>query len=145
MDEEQLQSRVRAAVAGAGAVTEIRMFGGIGFMLNGNLLAGASRRGLLLRVGAEREPEALRRAGARRMVMRGRTLAGYVYVDSPALDAAGVDAWLALALSYVSTLPPKRKRRARAPSRAAPAPRRTRTGAHPAPATATRVRGRKRR
>ena len=145
MDEEQLQSRVRAAVAGAGAVTEIRMFGGIGFMLNGNLLAGASRRGLLLRVGAEREPEALRRAGARRMVMRGRTLAGDVYVDSPALDAVSVDAWLALALPYVSTLPPKRRRKARPPSRAAPAAKSARTAARPARATASGARGRKRR
>ena len=96
------------------------MFGGIGFMLNGNLLAGASSRGLLLRVGREREGEALTRPGARPMVMRGRTLEGYVYVDPPALSPEAVRGWIELALPYVRTLPPKAaKTRRRKPARAA--------------------------
>jgi TfoX/Sxy family transcriptional regulator of competence genes len=65
MNELELQAWVRAVVSSAGAVSEVKMFGGIGFMLNGNLLAGASRRGLLLRVGSDREAEALRQPGAR--------------------------------------------------------------------------------
>src|SRR5215472_2908179 len=105
MDAFELQACVRAALAGAHAVTEVKMFGGVGFMLNGNLLAGASRRGLLLRVGGEREAEALRRPGARPMVMRGRTMAGYVYVDPPALSAESVPAWLNLAIPHVRSLP----------------------------------------
>jgi len=113
MDELELQGWVRAAVSGAGAVSEVKMLGGIGFMLNGNLLAGASRRGLLLRVGSDREAEALRQPGARPMVMRGRTMPGYVYVDPPALTADSVSACLALAIPYVSTLPPKRKKAAK--------------------------------
>jgi TfoX/Sxy family transcriptional regulator of competence genes len=99
------------------------MFGGVGFMLNGNLIAGASPRGLLLRVGSERSAEALARPGARPMVMRGRALAGYVYVDPPALSAAAVRAWIELALSYVRALPPraaKRRKTARSPGRKAP-------------------------
>jgi TfoX/Sxy family transcriptional regulator of competence genes len=92
------------------------MFGGIGFMLNGNLLAGASPRGLLLRVGKERQAEALGRPGARPMVMRGRAMAGYVRVDPPALNGRTVRAWLRLALPYVQTLPPKSA--ARKPRRA---------------------------
>ena len=113
MNELELQAWVRAAVSSAGAVGEVKMFGGIGFMLNGNLLAGASRRGLLLRVGSDREAEALRQPGARPMVMRGRTMPGYVYVDPPALTASSVSACLALAIPYVQTLPPKRKKAAR--------------------------------
>jgi len=118
MNELELQAWVRAAVSGAGAVSEVKMFGGIGFMLNGNLLAGASRRGLLLRVGSDREAEALRQPGARPMVMRGRTMPGYVYVDPPALTAASVSACLALAIPYVRTLPPKRKKAAKRSSAA---------------------------
>jgi TfoX/Sxy family transcriptional regulator of competence genes len=120
MNELELQAWVRAAVSGAGAINEVRMFGGIGFMLNGNLLAGASPRGLLLRVGSDREAEALRQPGARPMVMRGRTMPGYVYVDPPALTAASVSECLALAIPYVRTLPPKRNKapkRAQAPKR----------------------------
>jgi len=51
MNEQELAASVRAALSGAGTIREVKMFGGIGFMLNGNLLAGASSRGLLLRVG----------------------------------------------------------------------------------------------
>ena len=116
--QEDLAVRVRAALVGAGAVREVRMFGGIGFMLNGNLLAGASPRGLLLRVGKDRQAEALGRPGARPMVMRGRAMAGYIRVAPPALNARTVQAWLRLALPYVLTLPPKSA--ARKPRRATP-------------------------
>jgi len=110
MSEADLLACVRAAVAGLGPITEVKMFGGLGFLLNGNLLAGASARGLLLRVGSDREAEALRQPGARPMVMRGRTMVGYVYVDPPALSADGVNFALGLAIPYVQTLPPKSRK-----------------------------------
>ena len=115
MTADELAASVRRALGAAGAVREVKMFGGIGFMLNGNLIAGASRRGLLVRVGREREPQALARAGARRMVMRGRTLEGWVYVDPPALNARAVQAWMRLAVPYVSSLPRKTRPGARRP------------------------------
>ena len=108
-DDQELANNVRAALAGAGDVREIKMFGGIGFMLNGNLVAAASRRGLLLRVGKERQSEALAHSGARKMVMRGRTMEGYVYVDPSALNNQRVQNWLRLAVAHVQTLPPKTK------------------------------------
>ncbi len=49
-DQEELTASVRAILAGAGDIREVSMFGGTGFMLNGNMVAAASRRGLLLRV-----------------------------------------------------------------------------------------------
>ncbi|HWZ60085.1 MAG TPA: TfoX/Sxy family protein [Gemmatimonadaceae bacterium] len=104
-----LAAGVRAALADAGAVREVKMFGGIGFMLNGNLVAGASKRGLLVRVGKDSQRKALTRPGARPMVMRGRTMADYIYVDPPALSDRSVRAWLTLALGFVRTLPPKTK------------------------------------
>jgi TfoX/Sxy family transcriptional regulator of competence genes len=85
-DDQELAASVRAALAGTGVIREVRMFGGIGFMLNGNLVAAASHRGLLLRVGKDRQAEALAQSGARPMVMRGRAMEGYVYVDPPALN-----------------------------------------------------------
>ena len=119
--EADIAAIVRESLAAAAAaVREVPMFGGIGFMLNGNLLAGASRRGLLLRVGRERASEALSRVGARPMVMRGRTLEGYVYVDPQALTTQAVRGWIELALPYVRTLPPKAaKARPRKSARAA--------------------------
>ena len=109
MDEQELAASVRAAVAGTGDIREVRMFGGIGFMLNGNMVAAASRRGLLLRVGKDRQNQALAQFGARPMVMRGRTMEGYVYVDPPALNKQAVQRWLRLAIAYVQTLTPKAK------------------------------------
>ena len=112
-DDQELAASVRAALAGAGDIGEIRMFGGIGFMLNGNLVAAASRRGLLLRVGKDRQAEALTQSGARPMVMRGRAMEGYVYVDSQALDKQAVQNGLKLAVAHVQTLSPKAKGRTR--------------------------------
>jgi len=105
--DDDLVAGVRAALAGAGAVREVKMFGGTGFMLNGNMVAGASKRGLLLRVGKDRQGDALAQPGARPMVMRGRTMEGYVYVDPPALDEKALRTYLQLAVAFAQTLPPK--------------------------------------
>ena len=81
--EESLSVPVRGHLSGAGAMSEVRMFGGTGFMLNGNMVAAVSKRGLLLRVGKDRYRDALAWPGVRPMEMRGRTMEGYVYIDPP--------------------------------------------------------------
>ena len=103
-DEQACAATVRSALAGKGEVREVRMFGGLGFMLNGNLAVTVSRRGMLVRVGAEGEDEALRQTGARPMAMRGRTMTGYVYVDPPGLDSKSIGKWVERALKHVLTL-----------------------------------------
>jgi TfoX/Sxy family transcriptional regulator of competence genes len=105
--ETDLASRVRAALEGVEAVREVKMFGGVGFMVNGNLVAAASGRGLLLRIGRERQDEALAQPGIRPMEMRGRRMDGYVYADPPPRSEEAIKAWLRSALDYVQTLPPK--------------------------------------
>ena len=103
--ETDLAAQVRAALEGVEGISEMKMFGGVGFMVNGNLIAGASERGLLLRIGKEQQREALRAPGIRPMEMRGRIMEDYVYAD---LDSeAAVRAWLQRALEFVQTLPPK--------------------------------------
>ena len=69
--DEDLAARMRVAVAGAGEVREVKMFGGLCFMLNGNMVAGTTKRGLLVRVGKGRQVDALTRPGAKRMEMTG--------------------------------------------------------------------------
>lgn len=109
--DEELSAQVRSALANESEVSEIKMFGGIGFMLSGNMLAAASDRGLLVRVGEAAEEKALSRPGAKLMVMNGRAMTGYVRVDSATLDARKVQAWLRMARAFVSTLPPKKKKK----------------------------------
>jgi len=104
--DEELAGQVRAGLAGATRVSEVKMFGGLGFMLNGNLVAAVSDRGLLVRVGEAGQTEALARPGAEPMRMKGRTMKGYVRVKAP-LDARGVKSWLRLARAFVDTLPAK--------------------------------------
>jgi TfoX/Sxy family transcriptional regulator of competence genes len=107
MTADELAASVRAALAGVGDIREVKMFGGLGFMLNGNMIAAASRRGLLVRVGKDRQHEALAEPGARPMEMRGRVMEGYIYVDPPALTGEAVGRWLQPAIAFVQTLPPK--------------------------------------
>jgi hypothetical protein len=102
-----LVDRLRAALAGEN-VTERKMFGGVCFMLNGNMLVCASRRGLLARVGKEGHAGATALPHARPMEMGGRPMQGYVLVapEGTASDQ-GLRAWIARAKAYVDTLPPK--------------------------------------
>jgi TfoX/Sxy family transcriptional regulator of competence genes len=106
----ELAGAVSSALSGVAGVTEVKMFGGIGFMLNGNLLVGASKRGLLLRVGKDRQSLALAQPSTRPMKMRGRVMEGYVYVDPPVAPHA-VREWVEMARAFVRTLPPKTKAR----------------------------------
>jgi TfoX/Sxy family transcriptional regulator of competence genes len=103
---DDLVARLRAAIPARGR-TEKRMFGGVGFMLDGNMVAGTFRNALLVRVGKERNAEALRRPGARPMEMRGRPLDGYVMVDRSSLNGKALADWIGLARAYVQTLPAK--------------------------------------
>jgi TfoX/Sxy family transcriptional regulator of competence genes len=105
--DQDLAGRVRIALAGAGAVREVRMFGGIGYLLNGNMVAAFSKRGLLVRVGKERQGDALTRPGARVMEMRGRPVEGYILVDPVVLDDEALRDWLKLAVDFVRSLPTK--------------------------------------
>jgi hypothetical protein len=105
--DQDLVERMRAVLAGTGTVREVKMFGGMCFMLNGNMVAGASKQGLLVRVGKDRHGEALARPGAKPMEMKGRPMEGYVFVDPPPRGAQALRDWLDLAVGFVNTLPPK--------------------------------------
>ena len=99
---------VRAALSDAGTIREVKMFGGTAFLLNGNMVAAASPRGLLLRVGKERHDAVAGRQGISPMVMGGRTMTGYVRADPATLTPRTLKAWLGEAVAFVRTLPPKK-------------------------------------
>ena len=110
MSAEVLAQRIRTAFADA-PTTEQKMFGGICFMIAGNMATCASKRGLLVRVGKEEHAAALTRPYATAMEMRGRAMEGYVLVSAEGVEREeDLLAWLALARRYVATLPPKGER-----------------------------------
>ena len=108
--DEELADELRERLEPlAGELTEKRMFGGLAFMVEGNLTIAASRNGgLLVRTDPDEAEELLALPGAEAMEMRGRPMRGWVFVDAAALQADGaLDEWLDRALSFVTSLPPK--------------------------------------
>ncbi len=106
--DETLAARVRDCLAGRAGVTEKKMFGGLTFMLGGNMCCGVNKDDLFLRVGAEAEPEALRNAHARPCDFTGRPMRGMIMV-APAGYGSDADLrrWIALAEAYAAYLPAK--------------------------------------
>lgn len=122
MAETDLAERVRRVLAPL-TVTEQKMFGGVCFMLNGNMLAGASPRGLLVRVGKEGHERAVKRPHSRPMEQGGRSMAGYIVVANEGVARdTDLKAWLDLAVGHVKSLPVKDKK---APSKKPARPRKT--------------------
>ena len=80
-------------------------------MLNGNMVAGTSKRGILVRLGKDAHAAALQRPHSRAMEMSGRPMEGYVLVDPPPTDDGELRDWLGLAVAFVKTLPPKAAKR----------------------------------
>lgn len=111
--DETLAARYRDALEGLPEISEQRMMGGICFMMSGNMIGGAHREKtgegrFMFRVGKENQAQALARPGARPMEFGGRRLGGMVFVDEEVCsDTATLADWISLALSFVSTLPPK--------------------------------------
>ena len=106
-DAEALASRLRAALKGRRSLAERRMFGGVCFLVRGNMLCGVHEDRLMFRVGKAQDRKALARPGARPMDFTGRRYAGFVWVDPERCDARALKRWVAMAASYVASLPSK--------------------------------------
>jgi TfoX/Sxy family transcriptional regulator of competence genes len=107
--DEELASRLRQHVSGEQGISEKRMFGGLAFLINGNMAVSASSRGgLLLRVDPAQTDALLSNPGAERFAMRGREMDGWLRIDA---DVLGTDnellRWIGHGVSYARSLPPK--------------------------------------
>lgn len=105
--DPHLAELLRAALGRRAGLVEKRMFGGICWMLHGNMLCGAWREGFLFRVGPDQQPEALARPGAAPMDIAGRPMRGFVQVGADEAIDAGLEEWIAFAMRFVGGLPPK--------------------------------------
>ena len=107
--DRDLANRVRELLAGEDAVTEKAMFGGLAFLVGGNMAVAASGQGgLLVRVGPEASDEALARPHASLMEMGGRSMAGWVRVAPEGVRTARQLApWVRRGVGYARSLPPK--------------------------------------
>ena len=108
-DRDDLIDRVRATLVGR-SPAERKMFGGVCFMINGNMVAGTFKGDLLVRVGKDGHAAAMQRPHTRPMEQAGRVAAGYVIVaaEGVARDRE-LKRWLDTAIAHVETLPAKEK------------------------------------
>jgi TfoX/Sxy family transcriptional regulator of competence genes len=103
--DEELADRIRALVAGEPALTEKKMFGGLAFLVDGNMAVAASGQGgLLVRVDPEESDDLVASTSARPMEMRGREMKGWLRVD----DDREVAVWVERGVAYARSLPAKR-------------------------------------
>ncbi len=111
--DEDLANRLREVLSDHAAVpgrlTEKRMFGGLGFMINGHLAVSASGQGgLLLRCDPEQTEALVGNDGVDRFVMRGRELDGWLHVlESAILTKARLKTWVGYGVAYAESLPPQ--------------------------------------
>jgi hypothetical protein len=107
--DEELAQRIREVVGAEPGLAEQRMFGGLAFLIGGNMSVAASGQGgLLLRVPPERTDELLDQPHAEPFVMRGRAMEGWLRVAPEGVaNDADLRRWVAIGVAHARTLPPK--------------------------------------
>ena len=108
---EELAERIRHLLARRKHVEEKKMFSGMGFLLNGNLLVGVRKDSLLVRLGPEQSDEALKEPHVSEFEIKGRgTMKGWVVVSLEGVQNDDqLKDWLRQAVKFVGTLPAKEK------------------------------------
>ena len=110
--DEDLVSRVRAALGRHVDAEEKRMFGGITFMVRGKMCVSVGRNRIMCRIDPDLHDSLLEREGCRTVVMKGRQYRGFVYVDGRGLKTQReLEDWIALGLDYNRANLSARKRR----------------------------------
>ena len=107
--DEELAERVRRLLAPHAGVTERKMFGGLAFLVDGNMAVAASGQGgILVRVDPAASDRLLSTTKAHPMVMRGRPMEGWLRVDREDLrEKRQLARWVERGVSYAHSLPPK--------------------------------------
>lgn len=106
--DEQLADRVREVLAPREGLSERKMFGGIGFMLNGNMAVGVHGDELIVRLDPEDAERALGEEGVRRFDLTGRAMEGWVFVaPERTADEAGLAEWVDAGADFAASLSAK--------------------------------------
>ena len=105
---EELALRIRQSLGEQTGVTERKMFGGLCFMVHGNMLGGVMGDEIIVRVGAERYEDALKQPHAREMDFTGRPMRGFVVVASEGIASdERLNEWVQRGAQFATSLPPK--------------------------------------
>jgi TfoX/Sxy family transcriptional regulator of competence genes len=109
--DEDLANRIRELVLSEEGVSEQKMFGGLAFLVNGNMFVAVSGQGgLMLRVDPAETDALLRKPHARPFEMRGREMQGWLRVDDAGVRSKRqLEAWVTRGVAYARSLPRKRR------------------------------------
>jgi TfoX/Sxy family transcriptional regulator of competence genes len=106
--DEGLAERIREALAGEPALVEKKMFGGLAFLLNGNMCCGVIKDELMVRVGPAQHEAALATPGAREMDFTHRPMKGMVLIGADSIESDhDLADWVRRGARFASSLPPK--------------------------------------
>ncbi|MEA2432396.1 MAG: hypothetical protein QOI19_2869 [Thermoleophilaceae bacterium] len=107
--DEDLANRIRELIAGEPDVTEKKMFGGLAFLVGGNMAVAASGQGgLMLRCDPEETDALLAKPHARSFEMRGREMQGWLRIDDEAVRTKRqLEPWVRRGVAFARSLPPK--------------------------------------
>jgi len=106
--DESLANRVRPLFAGTAGVVEKKMFGGLAFLLHGNMSVGVHGAELIVRIDPAQTEQALRQPGVRIFDITGRPMKGWLLVSAIALSQdADLATWVRRGLACAATLPKK--------------------------------------
>jgi TfoX/Sxy family transcriptional regulator of competence genes len=107
--DEELADRIRELIAGVPQVSEARMFGGLAFLVAGNMSVAASGHGgVLVRVDPDDTNQLLVKRHARPFEMRGRAMQGWLRVDPEGVRTKRqLEPWVRRGVAYARSLPPK--------------------------------------
>ena len=108
--DEELALRIRELIAGERGLTERKMFGGLAFLIGGNMaIAASGQGGLLVRVEPDDSDKLVNNHGATVAVMRGQPMPGWLRVDDSLVRTKKqLGAWVTRGVSYARSLPPKK-------------------------------------
>lgn len=108
--DEDLADRIRALLATDHDVVEKKMFGGLAFLIGGNMSVSASGQGgMLLRCDPEETDSLVEEPHADRFEMRGRAMDGWLRIESEGVQTDDpLERWVAIGVRYARSLPPKR-------------------------------------
>jgi hypothetical protein len=103
-----LADDIRARIGAHPALSEREMFGGIAFMIHGNMAVGVTGNELMVRVGKDAHDEAVARPGARTFDMSVRPMRGWIVVAPEGIaDDTALEAWIDQGVAYAESLPAK--------------------------------------
>lgn len=110
--DEGIAQRIRDALGPRTDVEERSMFGGVAFLINGNMSVGVTKESMTIRMAKEGHLQVLTEPHVRPMDFTGRPMKGWVYLDANAVDdEEEFRSWVARGVAYAESLPAKKSKK----------------------------------